>query len=38
GLWGAQLSWMVMRAIVNHRRWSSRAWTHPRPHPVDQPA
>ncbi len=26
GLWGAQLSWMVMRAIVNWRRWSSRAW------------
>ena len=26
GLWGAQLSWMTMRAIVNWRRWESRPW------------
>ncbi len=26
GLWGAQLTWMVMRAVVNARRWSSRRW------------
>lgn len=26
GLWGAQAMWMVMRAIVNWRRWESRPW------------
>jgi putative MATE family efflux protein len=26
GLWGAQLSWMTMRALVNWRRWESRPW------------
>ena len=26
GLWGAQLSWMTLRAIVNWRRWESRPW------------
>jgi putative MATE family efflux protein len=26
GLWGAQLSWMTMRAVVNWRRWESRPW------------
>jgi putative MATE family efflux protein len=26
GLWGAQLSWMTMRAFVNWRRWESRPW------------
>lgn len=26
GLWGAQLTWMVMRATVNWRRWESRRW------------
>ncbi len=26
GLWGAQLTWMVMRAVVNTRRWRSRRW------------
>lgn len=26
GLWGAQLTWMMMRAIVNWRRWESRPW------------
>jgi len=26
GLWGAQLSWMTMRAIVNWRRWETRPW------------
>ena len=26
GLWGAQLSWMMLRAIVNWRRWESRPW------------
>jgi len=26
GLWGAQLMWMTMRAIVNWRRWESRPW------------
>lgn len=26
GLWGAQLSWMVLRAVVNWRRWESRPW------------
>jgi putative MATE family efflux protein len=34
GLWGAQLSWMTMRALVNWRRWESRPWlraTGPRP-------
>ena len=30
GLWGAQLCWMSMRATVNHRRWRSRVWAHPR--------
>lgn len=31
GLWGAQLAWMVMRAIVNARRWAGRGWVHNRP-------
>ena len=31
GLWGAQLTWMVMRAVVNARRWSSRRWAANRP-------
>ncbi len=26
GLWGAQLSWMTLRAFVNWRRWESRPW------------
>jgi putative MATE family efflux protein len=26
GLWGAQLAWMTMRALVNWRRWESRPW------------
>jgi Na+-driven multidrug efflux pump len=26
GLWGAQLSWMTLRALVNWRRWESRPW------------
>ncbi len=26
GLWGAQLMWMVLRALVNWRRWESRPW------------
>ncbi|MEY2416813.1 MAG: hypothetical protein QOH53_2147 [Ilumatobacteraceae bacterium] len=26
GLWGAELSWMTLRAIVNWRRWESRPW------------
>ena len=26
GLWGAQFTWMVMRAVVNWRRWESRPW------------
>jgi putative MATE family efflux protein len=26
GLWGAQLAWMTMRAIVNWRRWEARPW------------
>ena len=26
GLWGAQLLWMCMRAIVNHRRFEGRRW------------
>ena len=26
GLWGAQLSWMVLRAFVNRRRFASRRW------------
>jgi putative MATE family efflux protein len=26
GLWGAQLVWMTMRAIVNWRRWEARPW------------
>ena len=26
GLWGAELSWMTMRAYVNWRRWESRPW------------
>jgi putative MATE family efflux protein len=26
GLWGAQLLWMTMRAVVNWRRWESRPW------------
>jgi putative MATE family efflux protein len=26
GLWGAQLVWMIMRAVVNARRWSGRRW------------
>jgi len=26
GWWGAQLSWMTMRALVNWRRWESRPW------------
>ena len=25
GLWGAQLTWMTMRAVVNRRRWNSLA-------------
>jgi putative MATE family efflux protein len=29
GLWGAQAMWMVMRAIVNWRRWESRPWLRP---------
>jgi putative MATE family efflux protein len=29
GLWGAELSWMVMRAVANHRRWRSRRWVAP---------
>jgi putative MATE family efflux protein len=29
GLWGAQATWMVMRAIVNWRRWESRPWLRP---------
>ena len=28
GLWGAQFVWMVMRAAVNARRWSSRRWAY----------
>jgi putative MATE family efflux protein len=31
GLWGAQFVWMVMRAVVNARRWSSRRWAHHQP-------
>jgi len=26
GLWGGQLAWMTMRAVVNARRFSSRRW------------
>ncbi len=26
GLWGAQLTWMTMRAVVNWRRWESCPW------------
>jgi putative MATE family efflux protein len=26
GLWGAQLMWMTMRAVVNWRRFASRRW------------
>jgi putative MATE family efflux protein len=26
GLWGAQLSWMTLRALVNWRRWESKPW------------
>jgi putative MATE family efflux protein len=26
GLWGAQLVWMTVRAVVNWRRWESRPW------------
>ena len=26
GLWGAQLMWMVLRALVNWRRWETRPW------------
>ncbi|MEP7114097.1 MAG: MATE family efflux transporter [Ilumatobacteraceae bacterium] len=26
GLWGAQLLWMTLRALVNWRRWESRPW------------
>ncbi len=26
GLWGAQLTWMALRALVNYRRWRSRRW------------
>jgi putative MATE family efflux protein len=26
GLWGAELAWMTLRAIVNWRRWESRPW------------
>jgi Na+-driven multidrug efflux pump len=28
GLWGAQFTWMTMRAVVNWRRWESRPWEH----------
>lgn len=26
GLWGGQLAWMIMRAVVNERRFRSRRW------------
>jgi Na+-driven multidrug efflux pump len=26
GLWGAQLIWMIARAHLNHRRFTSREW------------
>ena len=26
GLWGGQLAWMIMRAIVNYRRFHSQQW------------
>jgi Na+-driven multidrug efflux pump len=35
GLWGAQLCWMTMRAIVNRRRFESRAWV---ANPIDAAA